>query len=96
MTIHITVCNCLLKRHISDCIHLICCFYNGVSDVNDLNSEAIILQNRMCYGRQTQIKYSTKTYTILRKKLQIFTRQITHRKIKITTQYNPYILINTF
>ena len=42
------------------------------------------------------IKFSTKIYKILRKKLQIFTRQITYRKIKITTQYNPYILTNTF
>ena len=53
-------------------------------------------QSPACSGRQTQIKYSTKTYTILRKQLKIFTRQITHRKIKITAQYNPYILINTF
>ena len=60
------------------------------------DDQTVCSQNRMCCGRQTLKKYSTKTYTILRKKLQIFTRQITHRKLKNTTQYTPYILINIF
>ena len=63
-----------------------CCHYYHC----DITTIIIIIQSPACSGRQTQLKYSTKTYTILHKKLQIFTRQITQCKIIITAQYNPY------